>query len=405
MFLASCIQLTDHLKAVYIKTADKLKGSDRRQFMASIVQGLGLGGQTWAEKYLGWNRRTIRKGMMELVAGKKIKDGYHRSGRKRIETKLPNLLEDIKSIVDGQSQTDPSFKSTRLYTRLTAAEVRNQLIRMKGYVEEELPTTETIRGRLNQMGFSLKRVRKTHPQKRIEETDEIFKQINIINQAADAAQDILRISIDAKVAVKVGNFDRGGETRVPTDADDHDFEAVMKLTPYGIFLPEFDELSLFFISSKLTADCIVDRLEQWWKIHKERFAHIRTLVLNQDNGPENNSRRTQFMQRIVAFAHQAKLNIYLAYYPPYHSKYNPVERSFGWLEKHWNGSLLDSVETVLEFAKTLRFNGKQPRVDLVEQIYQIGVKLTKQEMEKVENQIDRLPQLSKWFVSIIGNRS
>jgi Rhodopirellula transposase DDE domain len=127
---------------------------------------------------------------------------------------------------------------------------------------------------------------------------------------------MLRISIDAKVAMKVGGFDRGGRTRVPTEAEDHDFDAVMKLTPYGIFLPEFDELSLFFISSKLTADCIVDRLEQWWEMHEERFGHIHTLVLNQDNGPENNSRRTQFMNRIVAFGRQAKLNIYLAYYPP-----------------------------------------------------------------------------------------
>jgi transposase len=107
--------------------------------------------------------------------------------------------------------------------------------------------------------------------------------------------------------------------------------------------------------------------------------------LNQDNGPENNSRRTQFISRIVAFAHQAKLNIYLAYYPPYHSKYNPVERTFGWLEKHWNGSLLNSVKTVLEFAKTLTFNscrvtrddGKKPIVNLVETIYQTGVTLTK----------------------------
>jgi hypothetical protein len=88
--------------------------------------------------------------MTELVSGEAIEDGYKRSGRKRIEIKLPNLLEDIRSIVVPQSQTDPSFKSTRLYTRLTAAEVRRQLMLTKGYTEQELPTTETIRQRLNQ---------------------------------------------------------------------------------------------------------------------------------------------------------------------------------------------------------------------------------------------------------------
>jgi hypothetical protein len=253
------------------------------------------------------------------------------------------------------------------------------------------------------MGYSLKRVAKTKPQKRIAQTDAIFKQIHQVNQQADADPHTLRMSNDAKVAVKVGNFDRGGKTRIPTEALDHDFDAAMTLTPYGIFLPELDELSLFFIASKLTADCIVDRLEEWWDSHQQRFAHIRTLVINQDNGPENHSRRTQFIKRIVAFAHHSRLNIQLAYYPPYHSKYNPVERTFGWLEQHWNGSLLDSVETVLKFAESLTFKGNQPIVTLVEQVYQTGVKLTKQAMAEVESQIERLPELKKWFVSIVVN--
>jgi hypothetical protein len=404
MFLGTCIELPEDLKALYVKTAQKLKGSDRRQFMAEVVKSLGIGGQTFVEKELGWNRRTVRKGMNELLSGKAIQDGYHRSGRKRVETKLPNLLSDIRAIVDPQSQTDPSFQSTRLYTRVSAAEVRRQLLLTKGYKEDELPTTETIRQRLNELGYSLKRVSKTKPQKRIPETEAIFKEIHKINQEADADRHTLRISSDAKVGVKVGEFDRGGKSRVPTQALDHDFDAVMTVTPYGIFLPEFNELSLFFISSKLTADCIVDRIEEWWQRNQERFAHIHTLVFNQDNGPENHSHRTQYMNRMVSFAHRCNLNIYLAYYPPYHSKYNPIERTFGWLEQHWNGSLLDSLDTVLKFASTLTFKGKQPVVSYVEDIYQTGVKLTKQAMAKVEEQIERLPNLEKWFVSIIGRQ-
>ena len=68
------------------------------------------------------------------------------------------------------------------------------------------------------------------------------------------------------------------------------------------------------------------------------------------------------MKRIVEFATQSQLTLQLAYYPPYHSKYNPVERAFGWLEQHWNGSSLDSVETVLRFAETLTFKGNYPVV-------------------------------------------
>ena len=94
----SIIELTENLKSLYIKTAKKLKGSDRRQFMAEVVKGLGIGGQTLVERELGWNRRTVRKGMQELESGQPIIDGFDRSGRKGIETKLPNLLKDIKSL-------------------------------------------------------------------------------------------------------------------------------------------------------------------------------------------------------------------------------------------------------------------------------------------------------------------
>lgn len=204
------------------------------------------------------------------------------------------------------------------------------------------------------------------------------------------------------VAVKVGGYDRGGKTRTPTKALDHDFPPEITLTPYGIFLPEYNELYLFFCSSKLTADCIVDLLESWWQSVKHRFAHIQKLVINQDNAPENHSRRTQFMKRIVDFSISSQLSLQLAYYPPYHSKYNPIERCFGWLEKHWNGSLLDTVETVVNFAKTLTFKGKNPVVTLVEKAYSIGVTLTAEAMEKVEAQIHRLPNLKKWFVEIFA---
>ena len=399
------IELSEEIKSLYKRTAEKLKGSDRRQFMAEVVKSLGIGGQTWVERELGWNRRTIRNGRKELESGITNEDGRNRSGRNRVEEKLPNLLADLKLIVDEQSQTDPSFKSTRLYTRITVSEVRRQLIEQKGYRDEELPTKETIRLRLKDLGYKMSKVAKTKPIKVIPETEAIFEQVHAINQAADADPYSLRISIDAKVSVKVGEYDRGGKTRIPTQSLDHDFAPEITLTPYGIFVPEYNELFLFFVSSKLIADCIVDLIEHWWNQVKSQFSHIQKLIVNQDNGPENNSHRTQFMSRMVDFASESQLTLQLAYYPPYHSKYNPVERTFGWLEKHWNGSLLDSVETVLQFAQTLSFKGKNPVVTLVKKVYNTGVKLTQTAMTEVEKQINRLPNLPKWFIEIGGKLS
>lgn len=162
------MQLTDSLKTLLNETVQQLKGSSRRRFIAQTVLELGKGGNSKAERELGWNRRTIRKGIRELKSGITCVDNYSARGRKKIENRLPRLNDDIKTIVDGQSQTDPSFKTNRLYTRLSAAQVRYQLMVQCGYTDAELPTTETIRVKLNQLGYRLRRVAKTKPQKKFQ---------------------------------------------------------------------------------------------------------------------------------------------------------------------------------------------------------------------------------------------
>ena len=158
-------EISDELKQTYIETAKALKGSDRRQFMARIVKSLGYGGQSYAAREFGWGRNTIAKGMGELESGIPIEDNFSARGRKKAEEKLANLLTDIRSIVDGASQTDPTFQSTRLYCRLSAAAVRRELIAQKGYTDDELPTEETIRVKLNDLGYHLRAVQKSRPQK------------------------------------------------------------------------------------------------------------------------------------------------------------------------------------------------------------------------------------------------
>jgi hypothetical protein len=160
------MELTDELKSLFVETAQMLKGSDRRIFMAQVVKRLGKGGQRRAERELGWNRRTIRLGMHELDSGFRCVAAFSARGRKRAEEHLPNLLEDIEAILDEQSQVDPTFKTTRLYTRISAAEVRRQLIAQKGYSDVELPCEETIRVKINQLGYTLRSVQKSQPKKR-----------------------------------------------------------------------------------------------------------------------------------------------------------------------------------------------------------------------------------------------
>jgi Rhodopirellula transposase DDE domain len=159
------MELTDELKTLLSNTAKQLKGSARRLFLARTVKALGPGGASRAERELGWNRKTIRKGMHEIESGITCLDAFGARGRKLAEELLPNLLEDLRALVDGQSQTDPQFKTKRLYTRLSAPEVRRQLISQKGYREEELPTATTIATKLNQLGYYPTRVAKSKPKK------------------------------------------------------------------------------------------------------------------------------------------------------------------------------------------------------------------------------------------------
>ncbi len=166
--------------------------------------------------------------------------------------------------------------------------------------------------------------------------------------------------MDTKATIKVGTFSRGGKSRQNVTALDHDFKAKTTLTAFGIFLPAYAETFIDFTQSKVTADFMVDALERLWPTLKSRF-EPHTLVINLDNGPENSSRRTQFIKRMVEFAHKHNVTIRLAYYPPYHSKpvvsaaepYNPVERVWGILENHWNGELLDEIDKILGLARTM----------------------------------------------------
>ena len=215
---------------------------------------------------------------------------------------------------------------------------------------------------------------------------------------ADATK--LRLSLDAKATVCIGDYSRGGKSRLVVKAMDHDFRPTDKVTPYGILLPDHERLYLYFTRGRVTSDFIADCLQDCWRQMRADFPQIQTLVLHQDNGPENHSRRTQFMQRLVQFADAFQLNLRLAYYPPYHSNYNPIERIWGSLEQHWNGALLDSLTTVLNFAQSMTWRQRQPTINFRQQTYQTGVRLSQAAMRQLEPRLERLAGLEKYFVSI-----
>lgn len=391
-------------KELLKETVNLLNGSQKRVVLAKLSKEMGRGGVTLVARTFRVSRNTIAKGMQEVESGVAIEDQFHARGRHRAEETLPDLLKDIKSIADGQSQTDPSFKTEKLYTRLTVKEIRKQLIEAKGYTDEALPSLQTLYTKVNGLGYTLKKVRKTKPFKKIKETDEIFSKLKETHDEVKDQDNVVRLSFDTKDRVKIGDFSRGGASRVGVKAADHDFSKTF-VTPFGILDVKADEIALSFSKTKVTADFMVDAIEQYWissgyAASKEKD----TLLLNGDNGPENSSRRTQFIKRIVEFCARHEVKVILAYYPPYHSKYNPIERVWGRLEQHWNGDLLRDEETVYGFAQTMLWKGKHPQVSVVEQVYETGKKLSKKAMDAYEKLMDRDSAIGKWFITLYPER-
>lgn len=157
---------------------------------------------------------------------------------------------------------------------------------------------------------------------------------------------------------------------------------------------------IIFGTSCETSDFIVDCLQQWWDDNKDSYVLMKQLVINLDNGPQNSSVRTQFMKRMVEFAEHNNLEIVLVYYPPYLSPYNPIERCWGILEEHWNGALLNNIDTVLEWARTMTWKGIHPIIELLDEIYENGVRIAKKAFQKIEKCFERDESLPKYCVKI-----
>lgn len=216
-----------------------------------------------------------------------------------------------------------------------------------------------------------------------------------------SSEGVKRWSIDCKATVKIGDFSRGGVTRGDNRASDHDMGCKEKYIPCGIVDEDSAALHITFGSSYKTSDFIVDTIEAKWNaLDEQEKAKTSLIQIKMDNGPESSGRRTQFLSRMVQFADVINRPIHLLYYPPYHSKYNPIERCWGILELKWNGAKLLDVETMLGWAKKMTWKGLHPVVELSHQVYTKGVALGKVAMEAVETRLKRDPQLPKYDIVI-----
>jgi hypothetical protein len=179
-------------------------------FQAEVATELCGGSPRLAERRFGWGRDTVEKGLHESRQGVRCLEDFAARGRRRSEDKDPKSAADIRAIVEPHAYADPELRSSRRYTNLSAAEVREALIG-KGHPEAGLPGERALRDILNRMNYRLKRIQKGKPLKKTEETDAIFDNVKGVRESVKDDPETLEISMDTKAKVGLGDYARGGK--------------------------------------------------------------------------------------------------------------------------------------------------------------------------------------------------
>jgi hypothetical protein len=197
--------------ALLLCGAQRLKGHQRRLFLAEVTLTLCDGNARRAEHRFGWGRETITKGLHELKSGIRCVENF--AGRRRTpwEEQDPKRAQDIRDLVEPRTQTDPELKTQRRYTNWSAKEVLKALRTEKGYRAKDLPSERSMRDILNRLGYRLKRIQKGKPLKKTKDTDAIFTNVKAVHETVKDDLHTLEISMDTKAKVNEGDYARGGK--------------------------------------------------------------------------------------------------------------------------------------------------------------------------------------------------
>ncbi len=283
---------------------------ERRDAMGDVIISLLDGKPRIAEEVFGWNRKTAEWGINEFRTQILCLNDLSSIKKPYASEKNPKRLSDIVEIMEPHSQSESHLRTTLLYTDMTAKAVYEALLQ-KGWSEEALPTLRTISNLLDRHGYRLRTVEKV--QKKIAETDAIFEKVKEIKSLADAAPEMVILSMDTKATLNIFDISRNGKSRglKPVKAWDHDMRTKEKLVLGGILEPVSGKAFLFFTDSYKTSDFRVDGLFLWWNQRKKELSFVTRIVINLDNGPECSGLCYPFLLRMTEFVDVTRLTVHL----------------------------------------------------------------------------------------------
>ena len=286
----------------------------------------------------------------------------NKCGRKKVAEKYPQLEEDIRTIIKEHTYTDSHFQTEQLFCNLTINQVMDDLLKIEKY-KKGFISRSSLGNLLNKMGYNLKKVKRNKPLKKIKETDDIFANVKLKKEEAFNDENIALISIDTKDKVVIGPYSRKGKSRLQTEACDHELTNNC-LISFGILDLKTNQPYFYNFINKPTSEAIVDCIDDY-------------------------------------LSDKYQIEIELVYYPPYHSKYNPIERLWARLERMWNGMLLLSNNICNKVMASLTWKNVKAKVKYITKEYPKGIKYTKEVMSNYEGtNIHRDESLKKWSIII-----
>ena len=326
----------------------------KRQFLATRATHLGYHGVTLVSKASGVNRKTIYRGIHELNSAKGTQNGRIRlagGGRRKLLNKHPEYMEEFDAISKEHTAGLPQDDSVR-WLNLSVVQIREELAVRGVYVSDY-----HVRQMISMRGFKKRSFVKSKTYKDVEDRDAQFQKINeVVNQCLDMGIPVL--SIDTKKKEMIGNFKREGKVfcqGTPT-ALDHDFTSYSECTivPHGIYDVGTNTGYMTIGTSHDTSEFVCDNISRTWTEHLQwEYPETNTICLLCDGGGSNSSSHHIFKQSLMKLSKTLWLNILVVHYPPYCSKYNPIEhRMFAHVTRVWSGAPLLSVQQACEQAGT-----------------------------------------------------
>ena len=339
-------------------------GGKSRALQARGVLDSRNGRARRAATVFGWARRTGMLGRHALRTGLTCVDNTAARGQRPPAEQRPQWAEDRRSLAAPHRPVAPKCPSSCCSTRRTAQAMRQALSDTQSGHEGLWPCAHTSGHIRNRLGYRVRRVHKAKPVKRVRAPEALCDHVHREQQASDAREDAVRIAMDTKATLHIGAFSRGGQSRgrAAIQAWDQDRRPKAKLVPWGLLEGLGGLLTILCGTSRDTSALLAAGLPPWWNLSQDPSLPMRHLVIDLANGPQQASVRTQCMQRRGECADRHALAIVWVSYPPYPSKYTPIERGWGILEAHGHGTFLETVDTVWHWARTMTWQAVHPSV-------------------------------------------